>query len=127
VAHGILNPKAKLNLLVFWASWCGPCRQEIPALKQLYRTFHGNGLQMTSISIDKDVTSWRKALREEQMGWPQVVMAQDQRLQVEQQFNLRAIPVLILTDNVGNEVLKKTGYSKDEMAALQQSIAAGLQ
>ncbi|MBJ6142212.1 TlpA disulfide reductase family protein [Hymenobacter sp. BT559] len=127
VAHGILNPKAKLNLLVFWASWCGPCRQEIPALKQLYRAFHGNGLQMTSISIDKDVTSWRKALREEQMGWPQVVMAQDQRLQVEQQFSLQAIPVLILTDNVGNEVLKKTGYSEDEMAALQQAIAAGLQ
>lgn len=127
VDHGILDPTAKLNLLVFWASWCGPCRQEIPALKQVYQAFHHRGLQMTSISIDKDLTSWRNALREEQMGWPQVVMAQDQRPQVEQQFNLRAIPVLILTDRVGNEVLKKTGYSEDEMAALQQAIAAGLQ
>jgi thiol-disulfide isomerase/thioredoxin len=124
--HSILDPKAKLNLLVFWASWCGPCRQEIPALKQVYQAFHHRGLQMTSISIDKDLPSWRKALREQQMNWPQVVMAQDQRLQVEQQFSLRAIPVLVLTDSVGNELLKKIGYSEEEMAALQQAITAGL-
>jgi thiol-disulfide isomerase/thioredoxin len=124
--HDILDPKAKLNLLVFWASWCGPCRQEIPALKQVYQAFHHRGLQMTSISIDKDLPSWRNALREEQMGWPQVVMAPDQQLQVEQQFSLRAIPVLILTDSVGNELVKKIGYSEAEMVTLQQKIAAGL-
>jgi thiol-disulfide isomerase/thioredoxin len=127
VRRSILNPKAKLNLLVFWASWCGPCRKEIPALKQLYRAFHGKGLHMTSISIDEDQGRWRKALSEEQMGWPQVIMAQDQRRQIEQQFSLRAIPVLVLTDSLGNELTQKIGYSEAEMAALQQTIAAGLQ
>ncbi len=124
VRHSILDAKAKLNLFVFWASWCGPCRREIPALKQLYRAFHGKGLHMTSISIDENQARWRTALREEQMSWPQVIMAQDQRLQVEQQVSLRAIPVLILTDSSGNELTKITGYG--EMAALQQTIRAGL-
>jgi thiol-disulfide isomerase/thioredoxin len=127
VPHDILDPQAKLNLVVFWASWCGPCRQEFPALKQVYQAFHHRGLHMTSISIDKDWNSWQKALGEEQMGWPQVVIAKDQILQVEQQFSLRAIPVIVLTDSVGNELMKNTGYSERSMAALQRAIAVGLQ
>jgi thiol-disulfide isomerase/thioredoxin len=125
--QGLLDPRAKLNLLVFWASWCGPCRQEIPALKQVYQAFHHRGLHMASISIDKDLHSWQKALGEEQMGWQQLIIAQDQLPGVEQQFNLRAIPVLVLTDSLGNEVLQNIGYSERDMAALQQAIAQGLQ
>jgi thiol-disulfide isomerase/thioredoxin len=101
-SHPILDPKAKLNLLIFWASWCGPCRQEIPVLKQVYQAFHHRGLHMASISIDEDPRSWQKALGEEQMGWPQLVVPKDQVLRVRQQFNFRAIPLVILMDRWGN-------------------------
>ena len=125
--HPILDPKAKLNLLIFWASWCGPCRQEIPALQHVYQAFHAKGLHMASISIDKYATDWQKALGEEQMGWQQFIIAKDQLLQVEQQVNLRSIPVIILLDSSGHEITQKRGYSASEMAALHQAIAVGLQ
>lgn len=126
VPHGILDPKAKLNLLIFWASWCGPCRQEIPALKQVYQAFHGHGLHMASISIDEAPRKWRQALGEEQMGWQQFILPQSQALRVKQQFNLSGIPLVILTDSVGNEIMQKTGSGKQSLAALNEAIAARL-
>ena len=123
----ILAPHAKLNLLIFWASWCGPCRQEIPALKQVYQTFHRQGLHMTGISIDEDPRKWQQALGQEQMGWQQVVIPKNQLLRVKQQFNLSGVPLLILTDSLGHEISQKTGYSEQGMAALSKAIAVGLQ
>jgi thiol-disulfide isomerase/thioredoxin len=125
--HPILDPTAKLNLLVFWASWCRPCRQEIPALKQVYQRFHGRGLHLASLSLDEDPRRWQQALGEEQMGWSQFVVPKDQVLRVRQQFNFRAIPFVMLTDSGGHELMQKTGYSEGDMAALQEVIAEGLQ
>jgi hypothetical protein len=82
---------------------------------------------MASISIDKDSRSWQKALGEEQMAWQQLVIPTDQALRVRQQFNFRSIPLVILTDSLGNEITQKTGYSERDMAALQKAIAVGLQ
>lgn len=126
VPHGILDPKAKLNLLIFWASWCGPCRQEIPALKQVYRAFHGRGLHMAGISIDEAPRRWQHALAEEQMGWQQFILPQSQALRIKQQFNLSGVPLVILTDSLGNEIMQEIGFGEQSLAALNEAIAARL-
>ena len=59
-----------MSLLIFWASWCNPCRKEIPNLKKLYTQYADRGFQIVSISIDKKEAEWTKALKEEQLQWP---------------------------------------------------------
>jgi thiol-disulfide isomerase/thioredoxin len=60
----------KYILIDFWASWCNPCRKEIPNLKKLYAGYADKGLRIISISIDKKEADWLKALKEEQLSWP---------------------------------------------------------
>lgn len=63
--------KGKKYVLVdFWASWCKPCRKEIPNVKAQYARYKNKGFEVVSISIDKKDADWRKALKEEQLAWP---------------------------------------------------------
>ena len=68
---GILR-KGHYTLVELWASWCGPCRADIPHLKETYERYHGKGFDMVSISIDDDTDAWLKAVKEEGMAWTQV-------------------------------------------------------
>lgn len=60
----------KYMILDFWASWCVPCRREIPNVKNRYDLYKSKGLEVVSISIDKNAEAWRKAVGEEQLKWP---------------------------------------------------------
>ena len=60
-------------LVDFWASWCMPCRAEIPHLKELYARYHAMGLEIVSISIDAHPEAWKRAMGQEQMPWKQLM------------------------------------------------------
>ena len=59
--------QGKYLLIDFWASWCAPCRAEIPALKELYRRYHADNFTILSISVDDNRALWVKALQQERM------------------------------------------------------------
>jgi len=62
--------KGKVVLIDVWATWCGPCKAEIPHLKKLEKEMHGTDVQVVSISVDeeKDKTKWLKMIKDEQLG-----------------------------------------------------------
>lgn len=93
--------KGKITLIDFWASWCGPCRKEIPHVKKYYSEYKDKGIQFVSVSIDAKKDAWTKALKEEQMPWLQG-WTPDSGKAVLNTYQFNGIPFLILLDKKGN-------------------------
>ena len=87
----------KYILIDFWASWCNPCRKEIPNLKNLYAKYADKGFQIISISIDKKKADWEKALKEEQLPWPNYLDNGD----IAATYKVKMIPTMYLIDTTG--------------------------
>ena len=102
--------KGKITLIDFWASWCGPCRKEIPHVKKYYEEYKNKGVQFISVSIDAKKDAWTKALKEEQMSWLQG-WAPNSGKDVLNTYQFNGIPFLILLDKKGNIYRK---YLRDE-------------
>lgn len=84
----------KYYLVDFWASWCNPCRKEIPNLKHQYELYKDKGFQIVSVSIDKNETAWKKALNEEKLPWPNGL----DRADIANAYKVQFIPAIFLVD-----------------------------
>lgn len=102
--------KGKVVLVDFWASWCRPCRMEIPNFKKIYETYHNDGFEIYSISVDDEASAWIKALSQEQMPWANV---RDINKEYSNKYNVSAIPFTVLIDAEGKVVAK--GLRGDEL------------
>lgn len=107
----IKNFKGKYVLIDFWASWCGPCRKAIPAIKELYETYKDQGFDVVSVSIDTNREAWIKAMQEENMPWSQVLSPN--KNETLKEFMIIGIPTLFLINREGKIVDKFTGFSED--------------
>lgn len=87
----------KYVLIDFWASWCNPCRKEIPNLKKLYARYADKGFQIVSISIDKKEAEWTKALKEEQLQWPNFLDTEG----IADLYKVKFVPAMYLIDEQG--------------------------
>jgi len=96
--------KGHVVIIDFWASWCLPCRASIPHLKKLYEKYHGQGLEILSISIDQNSKAWQNAVAKEAMPWKQVIdkynSAKDAS-EVMTSFGIESVPFLIIMDKEG--------------------------
>lgn len=106
----------KFTFIDFWASWCGPCRQAIPHVKDLYAKY-GDRMNIYSVSVDENEAGWRKAMEKEAMPWPQYILkGKDQMAKGSQAFFLTTIPRLILLDAEGKVICSTN--SPDEVTSL---------
>lgn len=104
----------KFNILIFWASWCGPCRMEIPRLKAMYGHFKEEGVKVTSLSIDVNKEAWLKAVSEEKMDWSQLILEASKAEDIKAVFNVGSIPLIIITNKDGIEVGRINGFDSKE-------------
>jgi thiol-disulfide isomerase/thioredoxin len=89
--------KNKYTLIDLWASWCVPCRQEFPFLKEAYAAYHPDGFDIYAISMDLFRNSWLKALKDLHLPWINVIS--NNKLPAFYQVN--AIPFNVLVNNKG--------------------------
>jgi thiol-disulfide isomerase/thioredoxin len=89
--------KGKYVLLQFWASWCGPCRKENPLLVELYRDLRGKNLEMVSVALENNATSWQKAIVADGLNWPNQILQQGGfDAPLAKLYSVRQIPTLYL-------------------------------
>lgn len=94
--------KNKLTLINFWASWCGPCRAEIPDLKNIYQSFNKDGFDIIYVSIDEDSRAWKTASDKEKLPWTNISEAVDQNDSKNiENFVVKEIPMNYLVNADG--------------------------
>ena len=98
--------KGKYVYIDVWATWCGPCKREIPFLKELEADFHGKNIEFVSVSIDKeeDHDKWVAMVEEKELGGIQLFADNDWNSQFVQDYMIKGIPRFILVDPQGNIV-----------------------
>ena len=89
-----------------WATWCGPCLREIPALKETEKEYHGKNIEFVSISIDeaKDYDKWKTMVNEKSLGGIQLMADNNWKSEFVQQYGIMGIPRFILIDPKGDIV-----------------------
>ena len=93
----------KYMLLDFWASWCKPCRKEIPNILKLYKKYHTEGFEVVSISADTSEAAWKKALDEEKLPW---YNDRDGQQGICTLYKVQYYPTIYLIDADGKVVAK---------------------
>lgn len=105
--------KGQNYLIVFSATWCGPCQEQLPRLKKLYEKYKGQGLKVIYFNNDDDVVRWKKHVKANKLEWINV----SERLKptiskIQKSFGVYAIPACILVDKNGI-----ISYNSDQMDA----------
>ncbi|MFP4845935.1 TlpA family protein disulfide reductase [Winogradskyella sp. PE311] len=105
-ATSLSDLKGKYVYIDVWATWCGPCIAEIPALKEVEKQFHGKNIAFVSTSIDKanDHNTWVEMVKAKELGGMQLMADNDWNSKFVKDYAIEGIPRFILIDPSGNIV-----------------------
>lgn len=96
--------KGKYVLLDFWASWCGPCRQESPYLVKAFNRFKNKNFTIVGVSLDDDKDAWLNAIAKDNLTWTHLSDLKGWESKASQLFQINAIPFNLLIDPQGNVI-----------------------
>ncbi len=111
--------KGKIVYLDVWASWCGPCRREIPAAKELEKQMHGKDVVFLCVSVDGDEAAWKKIVKEKELTGVHIHSKGDFNSEMTKLYDIRSIPTYIIIDRNGKiwkmGAERPSGKAKEEL------------
>ena len=113
--------QGKVVLVDFWASWCGPCRREMPNLVDLYAKYKNKGFEIVGVSLDRDAESWQKGIKDLGITWPQMSDLKYWNCEGAKLYAVSSIPHTVLIG--GDGTILARGLHGDE---LQEAVAGAL-
>lgn len=109
----------KITWINFWATWCGPCRREMPMMAELYDQYSGQGLGMVAISVGEAPETVRSYLNDYPV--PFTVLTDPDNTQV-QALNIKILPTSFLVDSTGNVIQVGTGIQNSWSYLIQNRL-----
>ena len=106
------DPANRYVLLDFWATWCGPCVRAFPQMKEIYKEYHGKGLEIVSISIDESEKSWKSFLQDNGMDWISIHddLGGRRSSKVWLNYAISLIPMYVLIDGNTGEIILRDNH-----------------
>lgn len=112
--------KSKYILIDFWATWCPPCVQMVPYIKELRQDFNHSDLEIIGVSADHNIKNLNKGIVAYQMNWKHVY---DELGDIANDFGVTAYPTMFLIDQKGKVLWKGEGFSKNKLDKVREIIA----
>lgn len=110
--------KGKYTLVDFWASWCGPCRREMPNLVEAYAKYKNKNFEIVGVSLDQNGDSWKEAIDKLNITWPQMSDLKYWNNEGAKLYAVSSIPHTVLID--GDGIILARGLHGEE---LQEKLA----
>lgn len=98
--------KNNYTLVDFWASWCGPCRMEMPNVVKAYGKYKAKGLGIVGVSLDNNQESWTKAIKDLKMDWNHMSDLKGWKSEGAALYGVRSIPAIVLIDKEGKIIAR---------------------
>src|SRR3989441_9826764 len=98
--------KGKVGLLDFWATWCPPCRAELPSVIKTYEKHHPKGFEIIGISLDKEEAKLTSFTKEKEMTWQQYFDGKGWGNNLAAKYGVQSIPATYLLDGEGQIIAK---------------------
>lgn len=105
--------KGQVVMVNFWASWCGPCRQEMPLLEKMYNDYKDAGFMLLGVNVDAEIEDRDRFLKETPVSFP---ILDDSANEATEAFGVEAMPSSYFVDKNGNLVHLHKGYKPGEEA-----------
>jgi thiol-disulfide isomerase/thioredoxin len=115
--------KGNVVLLNFWASWCGPCRKEMPELEKLYKKYQRLGFTVLGVNVETESSAANKILKKSPVSFP---VLYDTENTASKLYNVNAMPTTVIIDRSGNmrflHLAYKAGYEEMYEKQIKQLI-----
>ena len=108
-------------LINFWASWCGPCREELPYLEALQQEYADLGFTILAVNVDQDPSKADILLNDIPVSFPVLFDVNDE---VSKLYQVKAMPTTVIVDRDGNQRLLHHGYKNGDEVKYKQAVKA---
>lgn len=119
----IENPANKYVLVDFWASWCGPCMAEVPALKAAYDEYHKKGFEIFGVSLDNKKEAWEAAIENKELNWLHVSDLQGWQNAAADLYGVRSIPANYLVECATGKIVGVNLRGEEVKAKVAEMLA----
>ena len=113
--------KGKVVVVDFWASWCAPCKEEMPVLESLYKRFKDSGLMIVGVSVDNELANAKKFLTGVKVSFP---IVHDGGHVVADKFKPPRMPTSYVIDKTGKVRFVHAGFRKEDAKELQDQVVS---